>query len=41
MLTCHRFTQPIPACYPRGDPIHDMLFEREPWSEDTWASWQQ
>jgi ectoine hydroxylase-related dioxygenase (phytanoyl-CoA dioxygenase family) len=35
------FSQPIPACYPRGDPIHDMLFEREPWSEDTWASWQQ
>eukprot|EP01052_Picozoa_sp_SAG31_P013252 SAG31_NODE_793_length_12044_cov_12.886229_14_plen_264_part_00 len=36
----HRFTQPIPACYPRGDPIHDMLFDRESWSEEAWASWQ-
>jgi hypothetical protein len=32
----HRFTQPIPACYPRESALHKMLFDRPAWSEDLW-----
>ena len=33
----HRFTQSIPACYPRESALHKMLFDRPAWSEDLWA----
>lgn len=36
----HRFTQTIPACYPRQNKEHQMLFDRRAWAEGVWEQWQ-
>jgi hypothetical protein len=37
----HRFTQPIPSCYPRDTELHRMLFIREAWSPTVWEDASQ
>ena len=36
MLVPHRYTQPVPECYPRESAHHRMLFDRPAWSEESW-----